>query len=156
MKRDIEGATSGVGENPGRIEAWKPREESAFKERVWVITYILELFVIGVLAFFVICIGLYMLITLGATLVKKFKVGAIIGFIVGADYACSILSVTGSISVSIWINATSYLFADKVNEDIYFYTLFFGLLMLIFMLLSTVALFYNITQGLIDRKLNLQ
>lgn len=34
MKRDIEGATSGVGENPGRIEAWKPREESAFKERV--------------------------------------------------------------------------------------------------------------------------
>ena len=34
MKRDIEGATSGVGENSGRIEAWKPREESAFKEKV--------------------------------------------------------------------------------------------------------------------------
>jgi hypothetical protein len=125
-------------------------------EKIWFILYLFEMFLIGILALLGICTTLYMLITLGATLVKKFKIGAIIGFIVGADYVFSIISVAAGISFTLWIEATSYLFADKINSDTAFWIILFMFFALIVILSTVITLFVNITQGLIDRKLNLQ
>ena len=125
-------------------------------EKIWFILYLFEMFLIGILALLGICTTLYMLITLGATLVKKFKIGAIIGFIVGADYVFSIISVAAGISFTLWIEAASYLFEDKTNGTTGFWIILFMFFALIVILSTVITLFVNITQGLIDRKLNLQ
>ena len=125
-------------------------------EKIWFILYVFEMFVLGILALLGICVTLYMLITLGATLVKKFKIGAIIGFIVGADYVFSILSVASGISFVLWVDAASFLFAYKINEITTFWIILFMLLLLITIVFAVITLFINITQSLIDRKLNLQ
>ena len=125
-------------------------------EKIWFILYIFEAFITGILLLLALCITLYMLITLGATLVKKFKVGAIIGFIVGADYVFSILMVGSSISFMLWLESVSYLFGETISTSMVLLIVFLIFLSVVFIVSSVLSLFYNITQGLIDRKLNLQ
>ncbi len=125
-------------------------------EKIWSILYLFETFLIGIILLLALCMTLYMLITLGATLVKKFKVGAIIGFIVGADYAFSILMVGSSISFMLWLESVSYLFDETISSSVSLLVVFLIFLSVIFILFTVISLFYNITQGLIDRKLNLQ
>ena len=125
-------------------------------DKVWLATYFIQAIIFGVLYLLACCTTLFMLITLGATLAKKFKVGAIIGFIVGADYVFSILSVATMISLSLWMNAATHLYFDKMSDTAGFSFIFLLLLLFIIILSSVIILFVNITQGLIDRKLNMQ
>ena len=125
-------------------------------ERIWISVYLIEFLIISILLLLALCVVLYMLITLGATLVKKFKIGAIIGFMVLADYIYSILFVGSGISFVLWFNAGTYLYGEKLSETNTFFLIFFVMILISIMISTVVLLFVNITQGLINRKLNLQ
>ena len=118
---------------------------------IWAIVYIIEAVIIMALVELSSILLLYMLITLGSVAVKKLKAVATVGFIVGAGYVLSALLIPAIFAFALWSEAANYLYNDFFNE-----THVSLILLLICTALGTAsALFANVTQGCIDRKLNL-
>lgn len=124
-------------------------------ELVWYIIYAAELLVIAFLLMLSGTLLLYMLITLGSAVVKKLKVVATIGFLVGANYVISAVLIPTVMAFDLWLRAGLYLFDTTLSQTAGFAL---GALLFLFVavVLATVSiLFNNVTQGCLERKLNL-
>lgn len=118
---------------------------------VWLTTYIVEIILLVALLELSGILLLYMLITLGSVVVKKFKVAATVGFLVGANYVLSALLIPAILAFVLWNDAASHLYGEFFMEPYVAVILFFCSVVLG----TASALFANVTQGCIERKLNL-
>lgn len=126
-------------------------KEIKWVERIWLFTYILELIVLFGLLELSSVLLLYMLITLGSVAVKKLKAVATVGFIVGASYVLSALLIPAIMAVALWNEAAVHLYGDFWNEP----QIALVLLICCAVTGTACALFANVTQGCINRRLNL-
>ena len=124
-------------------------------ELIWFVVYVAEICLLGFLFVLSGVLLLYMLITLGSTAVKKFKAAATVGFLVGANYVLSALLVPSFLAFGLWFSAAMHLYEETMNGTAGFtfvaLILFFGCILFA----TASALFFNITQGCLERKLNL-
>ena len=124
-------------------------------ELIWFVIYVVEICLMGFLFILSGVLLLYMLITLGSTAVKKFKAAATVGFLVGANYVLSALIVPSILAFGLWFSAAMHLYEENMSDMAGFsliaLILFFGCILFA----TASALFFNITQGCLERKLNL-
>ena len=124
-------------------------------ELVWYIIYAAELLVIAFLLMLSGTLLLYMLITLGSAVVKKLKVVATIGFLGGANYVISAVLIPTVMAFDQWLRSGLYLI-DTTLSQIAGFALGALLFLFVAVVLATVSiLFNNVTQGCLERKLNL-
>ena len=130
-----------------------PVEVEPIFSAFWNVAISIELIILSIIYCFAFIIGLYFIITLGATIAKKNRVITTIGIGYGISIGFSILSYLAILIFSVYALSTIELFPDGPSNPGLFLFMLLGLAGSV-MLTSTIGIAY-LNLRLLERKLNL-
>ena len=119
----------------------------------WIIAYLLECFVLFVILLFSSILSTYLIITIGATIVRKNKILVTIGIGYGVSFVTSILSYIITFGAIFYAASVAVVFPNGPSNVFLF---IFLIIALVIAIVLTVAIIMGlVTLRIIERKLNL-
>lgn len=124
--------------------------------RIWVVLYILLFLIISVLYSVLSTLLTYLFITIGATVVKKYKLLATIGLMYASSFVASMVMIPLFILIVIWTGSVieiSSFHNTEILSNLFLTCMF---LFVATGISTAIVAIYSVITGTLERKLNLQ